>query len=356
MQQQGAYTPAMPAAEATKSRQRKQSAKQKKAAPTLHAVAAAAGCSIATVSKALNGLQVSEQNLERVFAAAEKVGYVPNMAARSMRSVRTMTIGVVVNMDLHPGFELMNVLNSVIGDMEAQGYSVLVSVVRGAGVDVDTLLRRFIERRVDGLFYLNAQPAKSLSWYRRAGVPVLAIALRDEACQELPLVAVDGKPAYDAAMKELRALGHRIAGEIAVDPTVSFNRMYPAAGKIRWQTLSAGHSQDDIRVLIQRVIDDPAGPTVIFAQLPVALQILVVAEQLGLTIPDDLSLVSINDSAAAGLLRTPLSSIRSDYERQGHAAAEAMLEALAGHKLGDVIVRDGTEWIDRGSIGPVRKR
>lgn len=62
---------------------------------TLHDVAAAAGVSIATVSRALNGLPVSKDALRKVENAADQLGYVANEAARSLRSDRSMTMGLI---------------------------------------------------------------------------------------------------------------------------------------------------------------------------------------------------------------------------------------------------------------------
>jgi LacI family transcriptional regulator len=320
---------------------------------TLRAVAEAAGCSTATVSKALNGLPVSAENLERVFAAAEALGYVPNSAARSIRGQPTMTIGIVMDVDVHPQLELMAVLDTMIGDLEREGYSVFVSVARGDGGDsADVLLRRFVERRIDGLFYWNPRPAKSLAWYRRAGIPVLAIGFRDKECADLPLVTVDGGPVYRQAFKRLKALGHRVVGDVA-DPQAAAARVVSAkASGLRYRRLELGHDRASVAAFVSSLADDANAPTAIVAPYPNALQFLSVCEEHGLGVPDRLSLVSATDSDGAALLRTPLSVIRTDYQKVGRAAADAMLAALGGATLSDVTVPDSIQWIERASIGP----
>lgn len=321
---------------------------------TLRAVAELAGCSTATVSKALNGIHVSEANLARVFEAAEQLGYVPNMAARSIRGVSTMTIGILMNLDLHPSEDIMTTNNCMIAELERAGYSVFLSVAHGGPEQVDVLLKRFAERRVDGLFYWNATPSPSLSLYQVLGIPVLAIAFRDDECAELPLITVDGVPAFAAASKRLRSQGHRVFGEVAGSGPY-LHDFVPTDKALKWKRFSVGFQLDSVRELVSSIAAAKRPPTVIWAHYPTALQILQVCQELGLDVPGDLSIVSITDTDAASLLQTPLSVIRTDYERLGHAAAQAMLAALDGKPLTDVIVSDAAEWIERDSTGPARE-
>jgi LacI family transcriptional regulator len=322
---------------------------------TLHAVAAAAGCSTATVSKALNGLPVSPENLKRVLAAVEEVGYIPNLAARSMRNVRSMTIGMAVNFEGHPRNELMTVFQSMIGQLETLGYNVLLSVVRSSGVDIDTLLRRFIAHRVDGLFYWNAEPTDALSLYKQANVPVIAVGFRSAGCEHLPLVSMNGSPPYESAIAHLKALGHSYVAEFAVDRGIFTHKLFVPPRRMRWLDLKAGHSRDEVQELLISTLSKRQPPTAVFATMAVALEILSICEEHGIRVPEDLSVVALSDSEAAPLLRTPLSSIRSDYTMIGLAAASAMLDALDGKPTHDIIVEDSATYIPRGSTGPARR-
>ena len=319
---------------------------------TLHAVAALAGCSTATVSKALNGLPVSAENLGRVRAAAEKLGYVPNIAGRNIRGGRTMTIGVVMNLDVHPQLEILELLSSTIADMEAADYTVMVSI-RAGDIDVDVLLRRFLKHRVDGLFFWNARPASSLGWYQRAAIPVLAVAFRDDACADLPLVTADGGPAYRQMLDALRSHGHVVIGEMLSGREVHDHRRMASGSGMEWQRLDVGFDIDSVAACVRQIAASSTGPTAIMAPYPTALQVLAVCEELGLRIPKDLSVVSTTDGAGAALLRTPLSSIRTDFGQIGRVAARAMLDGIGGGAIQDRELPDSVTWIDRGSIGPV---
>ncbi|WP_051790873.1 LacI family DNA-binding transcriptional regulator [Amycolatopsis jejuensis] len=342
----------MPAREAST---RKTRATPRKKAATLRAVAELAGCSTATVSKALNGLPVSAENLRRVFAAAEELEYVPNLAARAMRNEKTMTVGMVVNFEGHPHSELLSTFQDLIAQMETEGYSVLLSLVRNEGVDVDTLLQRFLAHRVDGLFYWNARPIRSLAWYERSGIPVIAVVFRHSAVAQLPLVTVNAEPAFTAACRDLRSLGHRDLAEIVVDRTEPLFSMYPRLRGMKWHEIRIKHG-DELREIVKERLVGPGAPTAVFAAPPVSNQLLAVAGELGLRIPEDLSVVSYYDPEDASLFRIPLSSIRTDYDKLGKAAAVAMLDALAGKPVEDAIVEDSAQYLPRASTGPVPKR
>ncbi|MGD9995672.1 MAG: LacI family DNA-binding transcriptional regulator [Ilumatobacteraceae bacterium] len=323
-------------------------------AATLHAVAQLAGVSTATVSKALNGIAVSPDNLARVLAAADELGYVPNEAARSIRGGPTMTVGIVIHFDLHPRFELMAIVDRTIRVMEAQGYSVFLSV-SGGSAEVDTLLRRYAERRVDGLIFWNAENAPSLDLYRRGGVPVLAVGFRDPRWCDLPTVRVDSTEAYRNLYRKMKRLGHRRIHEIDPGQAAPTHQSTAAEFGIEWQPLATSFGPDAVRRTIESLASRGT-PLALLAPYPVTLDIFTACDELGLDIPNDVTIVASTDSAGAELLRTPVTAIRTDWERIGEASAEALLGALAGHPLDDVLVPDCVEFMDRASIGPGRRR
>jgi LacI family transcriptional regulator len=321
---------------------------------TLHAVAARAGVSTATVSKALNGIAVSPESLARVLEAADELGYVPNEAARSMRGGPTMTVGIIIHFDLHPRFELMAIVDRTIRDMERNGYSVFLSV-SGPATGVDTLLRRYAERRVDGLLFWNAENAPSLDLYRRAGVPVLAVGFKDPSWADLPTIKVEGTDAYRSLYRKMKRLGHRVIHEIDPGQGAPIHQATAAEMGIEWRSLGFGHEAGDARRLVESVTAGST-PTAILAPYPVVLEIFTACDELGLEIPRDVTVVASTDSAGAELLRTPVSAIRTDWERIGEASASALLGAFRGEPLEDILLPGCVTFIDRASIGPGTRR
>jgi LacI family transcriptional regulator len=321
---------------------------------TLHAVAAAAGCSTATVSKALNGLPVSEVNLKRVLAAAHELGYVPNLAARSMRNERSMTLGVALNVGGDLRIEHVETLEPAMAYVESRGYSVLISVIYGTGgADIDTILRRFLAHRVDGLLYFNAKPSPSLELYKQAKIPIIAVGFRDDGCADIPLITADGSAAFKAAVASLKRFNHKVVAEVALAGDELASRLFPKQrGGIRWQELRVENTQDDLRRVLATAVGGRTPPTAVMAGPPTALRMYSVCEELGIRIPDDLSLISVTDPVGADQMRVPLSCIRTNLGGVGQAAGSALMDALIGLPVADMDVVDCVRYIERGSTGP----
>ncbi len=320
-------------------------------------VAAAAGCSTATVSRALNGMAVSPEVSARVAAAVQRLGYVRDLSARSLRARRTQAIGIVVNLELHPGTEVLTLLGTMVRMMDQHHYSTTVSFLSEGVNDLDQVLRGLAERRVDGVFVWNAQPVASLDLYRKAHVPVIAIAGRDPSCADLPLVTTDSARPYGDLFRRLHRLGHRRIAEITAENSHPFTHSgFAAAAGLRWERLLLGFADQDARTLLQDVMRRRDRPTTLLTSYPTAVQLMVAADELGLRVPDDLSLISQTESAAARLLRIPLTTVTTDFERLGVAASDLMLSALGGRVIGDVVLEDAVTWTERASIGRAPRR
>ena len=119
-------------------------------------VARAAGLSVATVSRALNDQSaVSESARAKALSAAEALGYRPNVVARSLRTDRTRTIGLVISDVLNPYFT--ELARAVEEEARALGYSVIIGNADERADLEDHHVRSLMERRIDGLLVLAAR-------------------------------------------------------------------------------------------------------------------------------------------------------------------------------------------------------
>src|SRR5690606_29970061 len=117
---------------------------------TLKDVARHAGVSISTASRALTGQRNVQSDLvARVWAAAEELGYRPNVAARGLRLARTMTIGAVFNRLESP--VALEVFDGLGEAAHKHGYSVLVANAGGSAEEYQVVLQRLFDQRVDAL-------------------------------------------------------------------------------------------------------------------------------------------------------------------------------------------------------------
>src|SRR5262245_7457390 len=122
--------------------------------------------SAATASRALRGLKVHRKYQGKAEAAAAELGYVLNESARSLRSVRTMTVGMVYH-DLTSmlGMEL---LRAMAAGLDEIGYSLFVSTAQGKSDHFDQLVHRFLQRRVDALVCVHSDGTGApLEGYKR---------------------------------------------------------------------------------------------------------------------------------------------------------------------------------------------
>ena len=316
---------------------------------TLHQVAARAGVSIATASRALNGLAVSAPAQARVRAAVAELGYVANEAARSRRSDRTLTMGLIFfDLRNNLGIELIDALSETI---EAGGYSLLVASARADRRRYDVLMRRFMERRVDALFCINPRgDGESLAHYQDSGTPVIALFAAGSAFASLPLITPSFSQSAGALAADLAALGHRhvaLVGQSAKSPPLAgAAEALKAAGiEAHWiEPSDAG----GMREAAQRLHQLSPAPTAVIAIDAHARGLLAS----GIKAPDKLSVIAISEVGVDALNRKlGLSALVIDPHRMGRAAASAMLAWLAGSRPAERAPVQAATWEARATVG-----
>jgi LacI family transcriptional regulator len=322
---------------------------------TLHDVATLAGVSISTVSRALNGLSVSKKNLVKVRAAAEELGYVANEAARSLRNVRTLTVGVVFyELNTTLGLELLEALASSVED---RGYSLFVSTARGSEDRYEVLMRRFLERRVDALFCVRpVGAAAALDRYEKSGVPVVALFSRDGGYSHLPLVAPTIEEAGRNALGRLAELGHRRIALITPNRRVDYMRALRNVAQnagLDVQDFGPVEEAFDAVSFLDSLKSEPDFPTAAVARAGDAVALLNACYEHGVRVPDQLSIIAVGDVAgASGAGNTQLSMIHLNAGKVGRVAAADMFERLAGGRVEhERLIENGT-WVERASTGP----
>jgi LacI family transcriptional regulator len=321
---------------------------------TLHHVAAKAGVSIATVSRALNGLTVAPENLERVQKAAAELGYVPNEAARSLRSDRTLALGLIFyELSTARGLELLDALSATV---EAAGYSLLISTARSDADNYDVLMRRFLERRVDGLFCIHPRgEGQSLQRYAAAQVPVLAVSSRVPAFAELPFIEPSMLEAAQAcAVDMLRDGNTHLAwlddGQTLVPapgPTAAWD-----TGPFTFEPITVDDYRD-MDELLAKLMSQKARPQVVTGFESSATAFLSACQRAGVAVPGQFGVVSVRTLGDEHRDKAKhLSSMVLDAAKVGQAAGAAMLQWLAGEPPPPVTRIEVGSWEPRETTGP----
>ena len=339
---------------------------------TIEDVAREAGVSIATVSRYLNGRtgEVSAQTGARIQAVVDRLGYVPNLAARSLKTGRSWLIGVLLANIAHPYWSV--VLSGVEDACQAAGYSVVISSAGDRAEVEDRYLQMFLRQRVDGIL-LNpalAGPEMVALWSNLA-VPVVTI---DRTLPGLPfpLVAMDNVSGTRLAMVHLLELGHRRIGFVSW-PVGTFSNRQERLQGYRESLASAGIAFDMglMRVAAEgwsdgveqtlALLDLPEPPTAILSATSMLnLQILAAIERRGLRVPEDISVVGYDDSPWDSLLDPPLTTVATPAYELGAAASRRLIAGVTeeGADLPDEIrlqpelmVRESTALPGKGVMG-----
>lgn len=345
--------------------------------PTLDTVAKAAGVSRMTVSNAYNRPdQLSAATRERVLAVAAELGYGgPDPAGRSLRRRRASTIGVLLTERLPYAFTdpgLVSMLSGIAAELGAAGQSLLL--VPSEAEDVGDVVRGAL---VDAFIVCSmAETDEAVQAVLQRRLPI--VTLGHPRLPGAPFVGIDNARAAARVAEHLLDLGHRrfaVLGLPGRDPDDTEHLDVPVRIGVRERTdgfrRAVGHAdrtsvtQRDAAVhtheegvrLARELLDVPAArrPTALFAATDVlALAAYDAAHDLGLVIPDDLSVVGFDDIEAAARANPPLTTVSQDLEGKGRVAARAALDLVAGRPA--KVPRLSAELEVRGSTAPPPRR
>ena len=315
-------------------------AKPGTARPTIHTVAERAGVSKSLVSLVLQGsASVSPEKRAAVQEAMRQLGYRPSATARRLRERRSHAIGVLVTDMRQPWYiEMVEGLNAVIA---GHGLHMLLGDARlDAQVD-GSVTRTYHEMGVDGLILAGSQPLTPLIREIAAQVPTVATGSRDVDVPFVDAVANDDRAGGALATQHLLDLGHRrvacIAGSLPDAPyTVGRLRREGYEATMTAAGLSAEISVVETDITEEggyraavRLLSSPTPPTgLVCANDLVALGAAGAARELGLSVPDQLSIVGYDNSYIAGLRSIWLTSIDGAANAVGRQAANVLLARM----------------------------
>ena len=335
---------------------------------TLRDVAAAAGVSAGTASNALNDSPlVRPETRERVLAAARRLAYVPDRKAARLRHGRSECIAVAYG-SCSPNFANGTfyglVVRGITEVLEDHGYTMrLVRLPDEAAPAGQRGGRRQLSSHdVDGLLVLNWDDATQVQPLREVGVPLVAVDVAG-AHLGVPSVDNDDRGGVVSAIDYLVGLGHRRIAFLNGPLDSPFDREalagYLAACDrhgllIEPRLLRTSHySVASGRAAMAEVLAGGAPPTAVFAvddeSAAGAMQAI---HDAGLRVPDDVSVVGMDDVPLAAALQPALTTVRIDMEELGRRGAEMLLRIVAGESPEPSHVVLPTTLVVRESTAP----
>jgi len=330
--------------------------RKKKRTVTIQDVAKAAGVSVSTVSRVLNGkVDVASETQARILYIIDDLGYTTNLAARSMRSQKKNLVGLIMPDIAYPfAIEVMKGVNRAIAESEFDLLVYTTGDVRKSG-------RAFHEQKYVSLL------TNSIS----DGV-ILVAPVAGEFNIDAPIVSIDplaSNPNYPAvhatnyqgaveAMEYLLGLGHKRIGYISGRAELeSSNRrlmgyrasLEKAGLAVDEKLIASGDYTTETGVSGTRqllALENP--PTAIFASNDqMAMGVFQVAQELGMRIPDDLSVIGFDNITESKYMG--LTTVDQFISEMGFVATQMLIKLINGASLDDQTYKMQTQLIVRNS-------
>jgi LacI family transcriptional regulator len=299
------------------------------------------GLSITTVSRVLNGkakrYRIRAETQERVLQAAREYNYVPNKLARGLKMSRTDTLGLIIPDISNPFFA--DIAQSIEKEARLQGYSLILGDSGDDQMVETDLIRLLLSHKVDGIIIAPVGiDYRQITQTYNSGMPLVVI---DRCFPEigLPFITSDNYQGGNDAVNYLIAMGHRkiacIQGIPKSRPTVERVRGYKDAlrghsipiddGLIVGDNYTIENGYKQTRILFS--MEDP--PTAIFALSNlIGLGTMKAVDEMGLKIPDNISLISFDEQPYSAFLATPMTTVDQKKSEIGQLAVNVLLKYI----------------------------
>ncbi len=302
-------------------------------------VARAAGVSVATVSRALRGIStVNPQTRDRVLQAAQELHYVASPIAASLASGRTRVVGLVTPF-LTRWFFATAVSAIEKALREYDFHVLLIDLEADSMLERRALTNQMLSKRVDGLISINVPiRPEELTLLDRLGLPVVAIG---NPVPGHPLVRIDDALAVGTGLEHLVDLGHTRIGYVGAVPARAEHRLVPRqrltgfrdtmtehglAIQESWVLACDWSAQGAARQASELFATDNVPTAIMAGSDEMAIGVMSVAIAAGLRVPEDLSVVGVDDYYLSDVVR--LTTVRQDVIALGQAAATTLLHTL----------------------------
>jgi LacI family transcriptional regulator len=332
-------------------------------------VAKQAGVSRTTVSFVLNRVweaSISVETRQRVLAAAEELGYVPDAAAQALARGRAQTIGMVFRAYPHITTDLAHfqIIEGLMGIARQFGVRLLIDSVSQTDT-ADTYVNLTRTKRIDGLILSDSRvDDRALRDLVSDSFPIVLLGRLPDV--EICSVEFDNRGGARMAAEHLLALGHTKIGFIGYAPAEHTGVVERLRG-YQDALASAGVAFDEALVRYDYFTADSGfdatmslleawpRPTALFVTSDVlAFGALAAIHERRLTIPDDIAVVGFDDNPLAHFARPSLTTIRLSFEEMGRQAGKMLLDRIRDSAEPIRQVQLAAELIVRGSSGRQR--
>lgn len=321
-------------------------------------VASKAGVSTASVSRVLSGKPgVGKETANRIRKVIEELDYRPNLGARGLVKKQTGNIAVVVP---RGSFVLSNpffstVLEGIAKGLDQTDYNMLMSFT-------SLQQKRLLETQaVDGAILFSPRNEElSLEWLKSLGLPIVVVGSYLEE-SPFPCVRPDDEDGIRQAVKALHSLGHNNIG-IVNGPMSSMHSVQCLSGyKNTLLELGIQYSPENVLEVVE--FDGFKAEKTVAAYLNenrnlsgvvcssdfLAMSVIKAADSIGLSVPEDLSVVGADDVPLAKLITPSLSSVHVDLIGIGKRASSTLVDIIRGKQIRKKDIVFDMKYVERSS-------
>lgn len=313
--------------------------RSRRSSPTLDDVARTAGVSTATVSRCLNAPdRVAKKTRSKVMEAVEHLGYTPNFAARVMAAKRSFTIGAII-----PTMEnaiFARGLQAFQEELHRRGYTLLVASTAYNPQTEAEQIRSLVARGADGLLLIGyARDPALYAYLQQQSVPVL-LAWAFDANSDRPCIGFDNRASMRTLTDKVIAMGHRniaVISGIVEDNDRAAGRLQGIRHGLAAHGMDPGalpviespYDIDSGAVAFETLMHAPKRPSVVMCGNDVlAAGALKRAREMGLSVPDDISVTGFDDIELACIVTPPLTTVHVPHREMGRRAAEELVRMV----------------------------
>lgn len=311
---------------------------------TIYDVAREAGVSMATVSRVVNGNpNVKPTTRKKVSEAIERLGYRPNAVARGLASKKTTTVGVIIP-DISNVF--FSELARGIEDIATMYKYNIILCNSDQNVNKEIrLIQTLLGKQVDGIVFMGGEiTGVHVEEFKKSPVPIVLAATTDEQ-GEIPSVNINYEQSVFEAISYLIEEGHRHIGFINGPTEVPINGIYKFGGYKR-ALESHGLPFDESMIAIgdytyesgkeatEQFLEQKVKPTAVFAASDeMAIGVIHEIQDRGMKVPDDLEVISNENTRLAQMVRPRLTSIVEPMYDIGAVAMRLLTKLMNNEKV-----------------------
>ena len=308
---------------------------------TIRTVAEDAGVSVAAVSKVLrDAYGVSSELRAKVKTSVAKLGYRPRLAARAMRG-RSYTLGVLLPDIRNPFFsDILDGLNTAL--IRTQ-YQPVLAVSPSVSIE-QTLIDSMLDRQIDGMIVLGPRMPSKEAAAMATRVPTVFIAYHEPSASSFDTVNNDDQMGATLVVNHLVATGRRNIAFLSLElpdhgehivtsqREIGYRSAMKAAGLAEHvNVVRAELTSREVQIAAKHLLQGHERPEAIFCWTDfIALEVISVASELRLSIPDDLAIVGYDNTHYCDLAQNALTSIDQSGQVLGLQAARLLVERVEG--------------------------